>query len=207
MKLTTDVGPETVSSVLVEAPAMRPEEWETCTELLGQTPPERTALLVVTLKARPTVCLDQWADYGTGERPANVAFVSRSDDAMDQSITDERRLPERCTVETVSNPGDLTELGTRILSVLDRWEGHDERTVLCFRGLSVLLQYKRVDATAQFVRAVADRVDRDDGLAHFHIDPEAHDTATLETFRGMLDERVCATDLDADAGTGIDVDH
>lgn len=197
MELTEQTGADTATNVLVETPTFVPHGWEVCADLLSTSQPERTDLLFVTLNTPPSVCLDQWEAHNQGERPANVAFVTPHEEG-DVSSSGERRLPDGCTVETVSSAGDLTELGTRISTVLDGWDGPDEQPVLCFRGLSILLQYREVDPTARFLHAVATRVERIGGRAHYHIDPEAHEAATLETFRSLLDDRVRSADAETD---------
>jgi hypothetical protein len=63
----------------------------------------------------------------------------------------------------------------------------DEHIVFCFDGVTSLLQYADLQRAFRFLHVVTGRVKTVGGVGHYHLDPEAHDTQTLATLKGLFD--------------------
>lgn len=98
--------------------------------------------------------------------------------------------PSAFTIEAVSNPADLTNLGITVDRYLSEWRGDGRRTVLWFRSLTDLLEYTDLKTAYRFVNALRSRVASTDGTAYFFLDPSAHDAKTVATLRTLFDATV-----------------
>ncbi|MFT4889121.1 MAG: hypothetical protein ACI9YT_000030 [Halobacteriales archaeon] len=94
-------------------------------------------------------------------------------------------------VDAVADPGDLQGVGVSISAFLDQWDDLD-RILLCFDSLTDLLAHAPPDVVLRFVRTLADRLESAGVVAHFHLDPTAHDESVVDTFGTVFDavERV-----------------
>lgn len=106
-------------------------------------------------------------------------------------------------VDAVADPGDLQGVGVSISAFLDRWDDLD-RILLCFDSLTELLAHAPPDVALRFVRTLADRLDSAGVVAHFHLDPTAHDESVVDTFGAVFDavERVDPPDGASTDGEG-----
>jgi hypothetical protein len=50
-----------------------------------------------------------------------------------------------------------------------------------------MLQYVELDQAFRFLHVVTDRLADADAMAHFHVDPGAHDDETIETLTSLFD--------------------
>lgn len=91
------------------------------------------------------------------------------------------------SVRAVSSPADLTDLGISVNAFLSEWAGDGNRTVVCFHSVTTLLQYVDLQRAFRFFHLIAGRVREVDGLAHYHVDPSAHDDRTVNTLTTLFD--------------------
>jgi hypothetical protein len=140
--------------------------------------------------------LDAWeriaGTYPTRTHVANVVADERSSaDATVGSETSAQESDERVdyTVDHVGSPQNLTRLGVRITDCLDEWAetAPDRQVAVCFQSVSTLLQYVEVPQAFKFLNVVTERCRATDAIAHYHLDPHAHDESTIETLVDLFD--------------------
>lgn len=187
------------NNALLLAPSFVGDEEGTCTQLLhSQTADEQNVLLISYTKS-PDAQLQRWRDHTDG-RPANLGVVTVKDSTRSVAATNggETAAPgQHGPVETVSNPNDITGLGIRITEFLTRWDD-DGQIVVCFDSLTALLQYVDLETAYEFLHVVTGRMAAVDAVAHYHMDPGAHDDQTVESIVSLMDAVV---EIDDDGHT------
>lgn len=103
------------------------------------------------------------------------------------------------TVETVSSPSNLTDVGVALDKLCSALESADGRPVCWLPSLTALLQYVDRQRGYQFLNAVSNRLASVDAFAHYHLDAGAHDDRTVDTFASLVDAVVSPT------GDGVEV--
>jgi hypothetical protein len=186
---TLDARPEGGECVLLLAPSLDATTDEVCLDLLSLDDSSETNLLWVTYTRSPDSCVQDWLSHA-GERPRNMRFVSVGEtmrSASAQAGGDATRRTGGETIETLSNPGDLTGLGIKLSEILKGWSQSDARTVACFDSLTALLQYADLQTVYKFLHVLTGRFEAADVTAHFHLDPEACDAQTVGTLTSLFD--------------------
>lgn len=154
------------------------------------TDPAETDVLVVALAGSPARWLDDWRAVATD--PPRATFVVQ-DAASWLAGTPYDRIETVASAETtvrtelVDSPGNLTDLGVTLMEALEAHAANDQRTVLCFQSLTVLLQYAPLDEVCQFLHTLVGHVDRFGATGHFYLHEHAHETATIDTLRPVFD--------------------
>jgi hypothetical protein len=165
-------------NTLLAAPSMSGDETVVCTDLLVPDAPEGASVLWVSYRRDPAACLDQWTGQtGRAPREAAVVVVGEGDET---SI-------EGATVERVSNPSDLTGLGIVIGRFISSWEGDP---VVCFDSVTATLQYVDVETAYEFLHTITGQLYAAAARAHFHVDPTAHDSQTVDALASLFDAAV-----------------
>jgi hypothetical protein len=170
-----------VSNVLLLAPSLGGQGTDVCLDLLTETPPERTNVLSVTFTDTPQEWVDRWTARTDTPVRGGIVAVGQVDASVDG---------ESWAVKTVENPSDLTGIGielSELLSGMAKAGDEDEHIVFCFDGVTSLLQYADLQRAFRFLHVVTGRVKTVGGVGHYHLDPEAHDTQTLATLKGLFD--------------------
>ena len=191
------------SNVLVLASAADGCEAAACRELSETTHPARSHVVLATGLQSPRERLADWED-DVGVRPAettvvDLATATRSAAASTGTPSTGTGVSDRwpdATVEHVE-AGDLLGLGETLDAALG---GSDRSTTLCVRSVSDLLQSADVETVFRFLEALTRNVDRADGVAHYHLNTDVHDTETVETLAVLFDAVV-----DLREGEGADV--
>ena len=171
-----------VSNVLLLAPSLGGHGREVCFDLLAQTPPAETNVLVTSYTQTPGEVVDDWNDHvGTAPVRGGVVSVGQGeDDAEDSSWA----------VKSVENPSDLTGVGIELsefLSGIASATEEGEHVAVCFNSITSLLQYADLQRAFRFLHVVTGRIKTVGGVGHFHLDPDAHDTQTVATLKGLFD--------------------
>jgi len=187
------------NSVLLLSSSFAAETEETCTELLRPGSASESNVLWVSYTKSPDEQLRRWQAHSS-ERPAEMGMVSVEDStrSVTASGADSELMGPNKPVETVSSPNDLTGLGIRITEFLTDWEENDNRTVVCFDSLTALLQYVELETAYELLHILTGRMAALDAVAHFHMDPEAHDRQTVESIATLM-EAIVEIDADEDA--------
>jgi hypothetical protein len=141
------------------------------------------SLLVVSYAAQPVDWLEEWERTATV--PEEVVLVG----------SDERDLDRSGVTRVAQSPEDLTGIGITVSERLTEW--HDplgEGSLFVFDSLTVLLQYVELKRAFRFLHVVANRVKSTDAVAHYHLDPGAHDAQTVATLSSLFDTVVSYED-------------
>lgn len=176
------------SNTLVLAGGDHPAD-DLCADLMLADEPERTNLLWVTYTKTPDDCMRTWLNHA-GTHPDAVKIISIGDvmrSAAAASGGSTAQTPTMSAVDSVSNPADLTGLGIKISTQLQEWSQNGNQTVICLDSLTTLLQYVDLQTTYKFLHVLTGRFETVDALAHFHLDPNAHDEVTVSTIKSLFD--------------------
>lgn len=181
------IAVEPPANVLCRAPSFSPGATEVCPGLAAGN--DRN-LLLVSLSGNPDRRIE--ARKRRGDLPRNVAVLSveQTRGAAATESTGTTRGPGGPTVSTatVSEPGDLTGIGIKVNQCLSAWEDDDVRTDVCFDSVTTLLQYVDTRRAFRFLHVLSRRVQSVGALAHYHVDPGAHDEQTLATIEGVFSD-------------------
>lgn len=175
------------SNVLLLASSVDDSETTACSELLGATDPAQSHVVLTTRLQSPAQRLAAWDDH-VGVRPAETTVVDVSTAARSAAATesDDESLWPSATIERVAD-GDLLELG----KTLDAALGTTERdTALCVHSVSDLLQTAERERVFRFLEVLTRCIERTEGVAHYHLNPDVHDRETLETLAVLFDSVV-----------------
>ncbi|WP_226013292.1 DUF7504 family protein [Halomicrobium salinisoli] len=179
-------------SVLVLCSEFGVDESPICLDLLTPDRSVEEAMLSITVTESPGDRVRQWYDHADSTPAA--ATVIDVDTSMRSAESGATTAGDRvqCEVDsqrTLSSPSNLTKLGIEITSALDDLRATDEerQLVVCFHSLSPLFQYVSREELFKFVHLVSDELAQVDAIAHFHMDPTAHDEQTIATFLHLFD--------------------
>ena len=182
------------TNVMLLAPPLERAAGEACSRLLSVAAPASTDVLSVTFNRSPDDRLEAWRTLDGPHDAANLGFVVVGDQLRSAAPGAGSAAPSPDlhgpTVVTVSSPGDLTGIGIRLADLLERWGEEDHRLVLCFDSLTTFLQYADLRSVFTFLHVLAGRVTDAGGLAHYHLDPTAHDDATVHALLELVDAAV-----------------
>ena len=179
---------EDAHNVLLFAPPMEPCADDGCVDLLTVDPPAEEDVLFVTFVESPDERLDVWRSRAGHELPARVGFVDVDDETRSAAAAGPVEAPGGgVTVRSVASPADLTDVGIKVSTFLGDWEGDGNRTLLCFQSVTTMLQYVDLHRAFRFLHVLTGRVRATDGLAHYHLDPTAHDERTINTLKTLFD--------------------
>lgn len=158
-----------------------------CIDHLIQHTPERTNILAVTLTQSPDERIEIWRRLVGDAIPANTSFVCVDESTRSASSTSVKGCYGKVSVEIVSSPGDLTNLGVAITNTLSEWSENDQQSVLCFHSLTPILQYVEPRDLFRFLHVLIQNVKSTGTIAHYHLDPTAHDEQTVNLFKSVVD--------------------
>lgn len=188
----TDPG----DSVLVLSPSLDEATNSACVDLLDPIDSDQTRVLWVTVHESPNERIAHWAAHHD-EPPVDAAILDilaggdRSTDGGGPTLFD-----EPVSVTEVTAPHNLTRIGVEIVDQLDRWNrANDAQIVVCFHSLTSFLQYVDTQEAFKFLHALTNQLSRTGAIAHFHMDPGAHDERTINTVMPVF-RRVAQLDGD-----------
>lgn len=153
----------------------------TCAELLDSEP-ARTNVLSVNLDDSSDDGRGFWHERVGGPDPAETALVTVATPDAGASTR-----PASRSVEHLERPGDLIGLGVAISDTLRRWQANRNRSLMCFRSVTLLLDHATLERTFRFLHLLTHRVDAVGATARYHLDVAAHDVATINTLVGLFD--------------------
>ncbi|WP_162562642.1 DUF7504 family protein [Salinigranum rubrum] len=90
-------------------------------------------------------------------------------------------------IETVHDPADLTALGVAVTRILDSWQETDQQTIVCFHSVTALLDHVDCYLAFRFLHVLTSRIETAGAVAHYHLDPTAHDDQTVTTIIQLFD--------------------
>jgi len=161
--------------------------------LAGRTvsDPAGALLLGVTVDGDAAALLDAWGrSVGTG--PARATCILAGEDVRGGSaeglVTGDAGTT--LVVDTVPDPGDVSTLGTRITRHLADWDHLDGALVVRLDSLTALLEHVDAASAYRFLALLTRQIEREGGVAHYHVDPTAVDAEVLATLRPLFDVEV-----------------
>lgn len=177
-------------NVLVVAPADEAAADEACGVLMAGANPAEETLLLVSIGRAPDERLAVLGREGA-DPPREITVVTTGEDTRSADLTGDDTGPVfesdvdvRTTV--VSGPGGVTGISHKIAEVISGWDD-DVQGRLCFYSITGLLEHADLSDAFRFLHLLTRHVASVNGIAHFHIDPAAHDAQTLGTLDGLFD--------------------
>jgi hypothetical protein len=175
-------------NVLVMAESMSDAKTETCYHLLGVADPGDVDLLRVVYHRTPDRLLDEW-EHHLGSQPANTVIVGVDDRVQSGAIASSESGPDAPDLEVLTaNPNDLTGLGMELNNALTALSRTDNDVYVCFDSVTALLQFVDTESAYKFLHMFTGQLHQVDARAHFHMDPEAHETRTVSRLKTTFDD-------------------
>lgn len=184
--------------MLYLAPALHGSAESGCGMLLAVGGAERASLLSIGTGRSPEDVLSAWREHVGAHSPERAAFVllgGSTRSAASVSSLDDGIADGSVSVHSVADPGNLTDVGIVTNSYLSEWDREGRSVVVCFRTITTLLQYVRLETAFRFLHELTNHVRATDGVAHYHMDPSAHDERTVNTLVALFD---AVAELDGD---------
>jgi len=183
--LTTNL--EDSTSVLLIAQPSKPAADRACADLLTFDEPSRENVLSVTFSQTPEERLALWRREVGQDLPKRAAVI----DGCGSSPKSDRPTVEDevpgLSVETLSDAAGPMELALIVGQYLGEWDDTSERTLACIHSLSELLDAFARGEVVQLINALDVRLEAADAVAHYHLDPDAHDEQTVADIRPLFD--------------------
>ncbi len=158
--------------------------------LLSEGADEPTDILALTFQSP-----DQWLRSWSGDSETHDGRIGII--TLDESPGRMRQQTDGVTAITV-NPADLTGIGMKLSDYLSSQVETGTETAICFDSVTGLLQYTNQKSVFRFLRVITRRIEQIDGIAHFHLDPGAHDRKTINTLKSPFDAIVEVDDSNED---------
>lgn len=180
-------------TILMLAAGRHPAD-DVCSELLSVATAADTQFLSVTVDDTPDERLDVWRTY-LGELPAETGVIAVGEPT--RSIAASASQGPGTTpvnVDSVSDPADLTGLAIAISAYLDAWNDRDGTPAVCFHTVTSLLYHTDEARVFRFLHSTTGRLRDVGAVAHFHLDPEAFDESTINSFSALFDAVVRVAD-------------
>ena len=156
----------------------------TCRALLAGNGHGRD-LLGVTFAGSVHDRLAVWDPLGD-DTAGNATVISMGAIARGAAAADGTGPSLPLQIEAIDEPDDITALEVTIHERLRDWQA-DAATVVCFHSITHLLDHVDERTASRFVDSLARRFAAAGATAHFHMDPRAHDAATIDRFRDCFD--------------------
>lgn len=175
-------------NLLLEAPASRELEFDCCVDLLTPDRPENLNVWSLGITLPPDERLRIWE-------------ARRQAYPHDFRVLSGQPLPEGATKDRarelgfdpvprfahLDDPKNLTRLGVGLTESLTTWEDGEEETVVCFHSITTLLQHVSTEQAYQFLHHFTSTVREFGALAHYHVNPLAHEGSDVELFATLFD--------------------
>jgi len=182
-------APHDVTNLLLCAPSLSEADGDACHDLTTTDSPADTVAVFVSFAHTPDE-IWRWLS-ADGTPPADTGIVSV--DGLVRSAAERTFVaadPGRPTIATAP-PDDPVAIGQAVSEFLDQCgvtaTGSSREVVLCFDSLTPLLQYVELQTVFRFLHLLTAQLKSVGAVAHFHIDPEAHDRQTVATLRPLFD--------------------
>lgn len=164
------------TNVLLTGPTLHTTARDTCVDLLAPTSASELDVLWVAYTGSMADRIEDWQANTDGS--ASRLTVFGLGEGQGAAIEGE------ASVRQVGTPADLTGLG---IAIRDHLESPAGRVVVCFHSLTSLLQYVDLETAYEFLHVLTGQLYTADALAHFHLDPDAHDEQTVTTLTSLFD--------------------
>ncbi|MDZ7702015.1 MAG: hypothetical protein U5J98_08055 [Halobacteriales archaeon] len=163
-------------------------EGAACSSLLSVVSPANAQYLAVTLDSTPDDKIDAWrADVG--ELPSHAGVISVGERSRSAAAASSPAGPGSTpvSVDTVADPSDLTGIAMAVGAYMDAWADTDRTPVVCFDSITSMLFHADQDRVFRFLHSTTGRLRELGAVAHYHLDPTAHDESTVNAFSALFD--------------------
>ena len=185
--MSSGAGP-TARNVLVMAEAMSDGKTDACYELLDSADPGGVDLLRIVYHRTPERLLDEW-ERRIGTQPANTAIVGVDDRVQSGPSEDATPTTDETNLRVyAANPNDLTGLGMELNNALTALSKTANPTFVCFDSVTAMLQFVDTESAYKFLHMLTGQLHDADAVAHFHMDPNAHDPRTISRLKTAFDD-------------------
>lgn len=181
--------PHGVGNTLLRAPALDRDAEARIYDVLSQTAPRETNLLVINYRDGPDKWLVDWQQHA-GRPPADLGFIHVGETTRSAATTSQATTTSFGFLDAVRNPADLTGLGIQTSKYLERWVDTDHSIIPYFDSLTSLLQFVDLNKAYRFLHVLSGRVKSVDGHAYYRIDPDAHESQTVATIQNVMDDAI-----------------
>lgn len=173
-------------NILMAGPTGIPRENELCSHLTDiQAGVNRSRLLVTTEQSVDDRLnsLKPFTDANYNQTTMLVVGDQvRSNNSSEPTTTELNG--ESITIESLTDPRDLTRLGVMINKYMSEGE---EPPVLCFHTLNEIARFVGIEKLFRFLHILQSRVKSVGGHAHYHIDPKELENESLTTLKPLFD--------------------
>lgn len=174
-------------NILFLSPSFHRPSEIACIDLLTARSHARTGVLMVTNVSMADECLRHWTTHAD-EWPAKLKLITAGEFTRSAAV---RRVSSSVTADidvgTISSPGDLTGVGIEVTEQLSAWREENLDIVACIDSLTVLFQYASTERVYEFLYVLTRQMADADVVAHYHLDPGAHDEETEYIVRSLFD--------------------
>ncbi|WP_425606705.1 DUF7504 family protein [Natrinema marinum] len=167
------------SNVLLLGSMLEESPQRTHNALLSPGTDAPTDILALTFRSP-----DQWLRAWAGDPAPHEGRIGII--TLEESPSQPQRKYDNVTAVSV-NPADLTGIGMKLSDYLSSRGDADAKTVICVESITELLQYTNRKSLFRFLRVITRRIEHVEGIAHFHLNPAAHDQQTVSTIKSPFD--------------------
>lgn len=161
------------------------EQWDPFPTELMEGPAEETNVVLVSGRPKMAPWLSAWTRrHGKPTGRLSSIVIGGSLKSGDQSRP---RSDSRISVEAVSGPANLTDLGILVDRYVKSWANEDGETVVVHSSLTTVLQYVDLRDLFQFVVVLRACLRNANAFGVFYIDGDAHEAQTIGTLRSAFD--------------------
>lgn len=159
---------------------------EACMSMLSGPPPEGSRLLVVSLDSTPDDVIDLWRSIN-GPLPSETGVIAVGEVTRSAASSPAGPGAAPVTIDSVADPADLTGLAMAIGPYLDAWSESSRTPAVCFHSITSLLFHADQSRVFRFLHSTTGRLRDIGAIAHYHLNPAAHDEATVNRFAALFD--------------------
>lgn len=177
-----------LSNILLLSPSRCTAKKNACLDLMSVEDPSDESMIGV-MYPSPELFLDR-IETELGVVPPETTVVSVTDDSS-ASMTDIPTIAtDRGPTIADVDPDDATQVTELVEAYRDRLDDREsdaETVVLCFNSLTPLLEDIGRERTFQFLDSLTDALADANAVAHFHMDPDEHDSQTVLALTTLFD--------------------
>lgn len=178
---------EDPTSILLLAPPLKDPDNRACMDLLTPVHPRDENVLSITASEPPDERLALWQRHVGDTLPKRATIVDAGTPATEDDLLAGSDEFPSLTVDIISDPSNLYELGMAISRVLESWESTPEPTHVCLHSITALLETHDQSSVRQLITALNRQLATMDAVAHCHIDPDGHDDQVIADLRPLFD--------------------
>ncbi|WP_459194517.1 DUF7504 family protein [Halosimplex sp. J119] len=179
-----DTSFEDTTTVLLLVPSAQNRSVDACVRAFRRIDEQIDRAAAVTIGRSASEWLAQWERKPVS---ATMPVTCVDVDEDTRSTVNTGGDVSEATVERVSDPTDLEGVGRRISDVLERADEAGDEIAVAVHSLTGVLRHVDESTAFKFVYTLGEVTRQVNGVVFFHLDPDAHDQTSVETFRILCD--------------------